>query len=112
MTRLVIIQLAMVASLYLLIGLLTFPFKLDPDSSELRNRFGTVLSHSSDQNGVYQAAYQDPKAVDHVYCYYPKGTADSSLILVRKDDGNCSKYLGEAIIRESSWVSEVEKLWQ
>lgn len=112
MIRAVVTKLVMIASLYLLIEFLVFSFELDSDSPKLRDRLGTVLSHSSDQNGVYQSAYQDPKAVDHIYCYYPKGTADSNLILVRKDDGDCSNYLGAVIIRESSWVSEEEKLWQ
>lgn len=85
--------------------------KSDLESPELRARLGTVLWHSSDQNGIYQAAYHDNQAVDHTYCYYPKSTAVSHLMLVRKDNGDCSDYLGEVIIRESPWVSEREKYW-
>lgn len=96
---------------YLVIMFVFFPFESDLESPMLRARLGTVLWHSSDQNGIYQAANQDYLAVDHVYCYYPKSAAASGLILVRKDDGDCSNYLGEAIIHESPWVSEREKYW-
>lgn len=101
----------MLICFYLWIGFVSFILKSGPESRVLRARLGTVLWHSSDENGVYRAAYQNLEAVDHTYCYYPKGAAASHVMLMRKDDGDCSNYMGEAIIRESAWVSEREKYW-
>ncbi len=77
-------------------------------SPELRSRFGTILSHSSDNS--------DPNAKAHTYCYYPKGSTQYSgksgeYIIKREGSGECSGWYGAAIFYEGSWVSEIEKIW-
>lgn len=75
----------------------------------LRERFGTIMWHSSDKDGVFQGSYNDPNAVDHTYCYYPKPETNSNLIIKRVDSGDCSNWYGQVIFREGSWISEKEK---
>ena len=75
----------------------------------LKERLGTILWHSSDKDGVYQGSYNDPYAVDHNYCYYPKPEAETTLVIKRVDSGDCSQWYGQIIIREGDWVSEQEK---
>ena len=75
------------------------------DSPELRARLGTILSHSSDRNGL-----------SHTYCYYPKGSTQYSnkggeYIIKREDNGDCSGWYGKVIFNEGGWVSEREKIW-
>lgn len=82
----------------------------------LRVRWGTMMHHSSDGQGRYAGAVDDPKAVAHIYCYWPKGgiqypNRGGEYIIKRQDDGNCEGWYGKAIIYEGWWVSEREKLW-
>lgn len=78
----------------------------------LRERFGTVMWHSSDKEGVYLGSYQDPNAQDHVYCYYPTEAAQSALMIKKVEKiTDCQNWLGIAIFREGSWVSEREKYY-
>lgn len=76
------------------------------DSPQLRARFGTVMWHSSGQGGE-----------EHLYCYYPKGTATytdkgGEYILKRVEKLNdCSNWFGMATFNEGAWVSEREKIW-
>lgn len=86
------------------------------DSPQLRARFGTILSHSSDSNGKAGEAIHDPNAKAHTYCYYPKGSTQYSgksgeYIIKREDNGQCSGWYGAIIFYEGSWVSEKEKIW-
>lgn len=82
----------------------------------LRARFGTVMWHSSNANGEFLGAFKDPNAVDHTYCYYPKGgtmyqNKGGEYIIKRQDDNDCSGWHGQVTFREGAWVSEREKLW-
>lgn len=83
----------------------------EPDYPMLRARFGTIMHHSSDGLGKVGGAINDPNAVAHTYCYYPKAEAESKLIIKRQDDGDCSKWYGQIVFYESSYVSEREKYW-
>ena len=76
---------------------------------QLKERFGTIMWHSNDKDGIYLGSFNDPNAVDHIYCYYPKGIAQSKIILKRQDNGDCSDWYGQVIFREGSWVSEAQK---
>lgn len=83
---------------------------------QLRARFGTILSHSSDRNGRAGEAMYDPNSVPHNYCYYPKGATQYSnmggeYIIKREDSGDCKGWYGQVIFYEGSWVSEREKIW-
>lgn len=90
-----------------------YPFSEFP---ALRVRWGTMMHHSSDSQGRYAGAVNDPKAIEHIYCYWPKGDTQypnkgGEYIIKRQDDGNCNGWFGKAIIPEGWWVSEKEKLW-
>lgn len=80
------------------------------DYPRLRERFGTVLWHSSDKDGIFLGSYNDPKAIDHNYCYYPKN-GSSKLIIQRIDSDDCSNWYGQVILKEAEWVSEREKYY-
>lgn len=83
-----------------------------PDYPYLRARFGTVLWHSSDSNGKFLGAYNDPTAVDHYYCYYPKTEAKSNIELKQVNNiGDCKDWYGAIAVREAGWTSEKEKYW-
>ncbi|MDO8576731.1 MAG: hypothetical protein Q7R82_00125 [Candidatus Daviesbacteria bacterium] len=77
----------------------------------LRVGLGTMMSHSSDRLGRYAGAIDDPNGVDHTYCYYPKASAQSKVLIKRQDNGDCSDWYGKVIFREGWWVSEREKNW-
>ena len=90
--------------------------KPNPEFPYLRVRFGTIMWHSADAKGIPSAAFYDPNAASHTYCYYPKGETSyenksGEYIIKREDDGNCEGWLGQAIFYEGSWVSEREKIW-
>lgn len=87
-----------------------FNFSPSEEYPMLRTRLGTILHHSSDQNGVYLGAFRDPKAVDHIYCYYPKSN-DNQLIQRANNLSECQNFAGTVIIHEPSWVSEYQKFW-
>lgn len=76
------------------------------DSPQLRARFGTMLSHSSDIGGD-----------EHLYCYYPKGNTtyhnkSGEYIIKRAENINeCNYWFGAVVFNEGWWVSEKEKLW-
>lgn len=76
----------------------------------LRTRLGTVLHHSSDINGVYLGAYKNSAAVDHIYCYYPKGKVGKVIKQAQKIT-DCAEFFGTLVIREPGWVSEYQKFW-
>lgn len=81
---------------------------------ELRARFGTVMWHSEDSNGILDASI-DPEL--HTYCYYPSSGVSYPLkggeyILKRvKNYQSCNGWYGIVELKESYWVSEREKLW-
>ena len=75
----------------------------------LKERFGTIMWHSNDKDGIYLGSFNDPNAIDHIYCYYPKASAKTNLIIKRQDNGDCSNWYGQTVFREASWVSEREK---
>lgn len=90
-----------------------YPFSEFP---ALRARWGTMMHHSSDGLGKYAGAVNDPNAVEHIYCYWPRGDIQyfnkgGEYIIKRQDDGNCDGWFGKAIMYEGWWVSEREKLW-
>ena len=83
-----------------------------PDYPFLRERFGTIMWHSSDANGEFLGGYKDPQAIDHIYCYYPKGQAQSKIIIKRVDNmDDCRDWDGAVVFREAEWASEREKYW-
>lgn len=84
----------------------------------LRARFGTIVYHSSDKDGVFQGSYNDPNSVEHTYCYYPKGSTQypnkggEYIIKLVEDPLECSRdWYGSFTAQEGSWISEKEKLW-
>ena len=84
----------------------------------LRARLGTIIYHSSDANGVYEGALNDPNAVWHTYCYYPKGSTQyenkSGEYLIKRADSfwECNEgWYGSFMAKEGWWVSEKEKIW-
>lgn len=90
-----------------------YPFREFP---ALRVRWGTMMHHSSDGLGRYAGATDDPSAVEHTYCYWPRGDTQyegkgGEYIIKRQDDGNCEGWIGKAVFYEGWWVSEREKLW-
>ena len=83
----------LIALIVTIIIFLLFKFSFSfPDYPMLRERFGTILHHSSDKDGVYMGSYNDPTAVDHIYCYYPKAAANSKLLIKRQDNGDCNDW--------------------
>ena len=75
-----------------------------------------MMSHSSDGLGKFAGASDDPNAVEHTYCYYPKGETQypnkaGGYIIKREDDNNCDGWYGKAVFYEGWWVSEREKIW-
>lgn len=80
----------------------------------LRARFGTIIWHSEDKDGVLNAAVG---AELHTYCYYPSSDANfqnkgGEYILRRvKNYKECNNWYGIVELRESYWVSEREKIW-
>lgn len=79
----------------------------------LRDRLGTILSHSSDvYSGSVNADHHD-----HLYCYYPSSQAvyrnkGGEFILLRVASiEDCRDFFGITIFNEGSWVSEREKIW-
>ena len=92
----------------LIITLLSFGEEVD--KPYLRERFGTIMWHSSDKDGIYLGSYNDPDAVDHIYCYNPKAEAHSKIYLkLAKSWEDCSNWYGAVIFREGAWVREREK---
>ncbi len=83
----------------------------EPEYPMFRARFGTIMHHSSDRLGKVGGAINDPNAVAHTYCYYPKAKAESKLLIKRQGDGDCSKWYGQITFYEDSYVSEKEKYW-
>ena len=95
--------------IWILLVLKLFATPYSPDYPMLKERFGTILWHSSDKDGVYLGSYNDSLAVDHNYCYYPKPAANTTLILKRIDNGDCSNWYGQVTFREAAWASEYHK---
>lgn len=84
----------------------------------LRARLGTIIYHSSDANGVYEGAFNDPNAEEHTYCYYPKGSTQyaqkgGEYIIKRVNSfWECNEgWYGSFTAREGWWITEKEKLW-
>ena len=84
----------------------------------LRARFGTIVYHSSNANRVYEGAFNDPNAVNHTYCYYPKESTQyqgkSGEYIIKRVDSfwECNEgWYGSFTAREGWWVSEKEKIW-
>lgn len=82
----------------------------------LKERLGTILFHSNDKDGIFEGSLNSPDAVEHNYCFYPKGSTTyknkgSEYIIKREDNGDCSGWFGQVTFVEGSWVSEREKLW-
>ena len=75
----------------------------------LKERFGTIMWHSNDKDGIYLGSFNNPNTVDHIYCYYPKASTNSKILIKRQDNGDCSDWYGSVIFREGSWVSEIQK---
>lgn len=78
----------------------------------LNTRFGTIMWHSSDKNGVFEGNIDGQP---HIYCYYPTKDAihrsKGEYILKRVNAlSDCKDWLGTVIIKEDPWVSENEKL--
>lgn len=96
---------------------LTFGNHKSHQSNEnvLTHRFGTIMWHSSDKNGVFQG---NVDGRFHIYCYYPTKDADHEpkgeyIIKKVRNLKDCRNWLGTVIFREDAWVSEKEKLyWQ
>lgn len=105
--------------LYYTVCYYTFVYKGElREFPTLRARFGTIIYHSSNVNGVYQGAFNDPNAVEHTYCYYPKGSTQyagkgGEYIIKRVDSfWECNEgWYGSFTAKEGWWVSEKEKLW-
>lgn len=88
-----------------------YDIPIGSDYPILRARFGTIMHHSSDSLGEIGGAINDPNAVAHTYCYYPKVEAKSELVIKRKNDDDCSLWYGEIVFYEAGHVSEIEKYW-
>lgn len=97
-------------------GLMSLNFrnhKPENESNVLNHRFGTIMWHSSDKNGIFQG---NVDGQSHVYCYYPTKNAGheskGEYIIKRVNHlDECRDWLGTVIFKEDAWVSEREKLW-
>lgn len=85
---------------------------------QLRARFGTIVYHSSDKDGIYQGSFNDPEAVEHTYCYAPKAETQyekkgGEYMLKRVDSfWECHQnWYGSFTAVEAPWASEREKIW-
>lgn len=103
---------------YVLTGLNMFQSK--PESQEfpaLRERFGTILSHSDAQQKRNQIYVDLDNKEFHTYCYYPSSATEYSnksgeYIIKRVENfDDCQGWHGIAQFREGPWVSEIEKIW-
>ena len=90
----------------LLWGVLTHTLFLSEDQAypKLKDRFGNLMWQSDKRSDI-------GTMVNHTYCYYPKEGADSSIPLIRQDSGDCSNYLGQVILPERDWQSELDMVW-
>jgi len=101
-----IVAVSLLLSIYLYLTYSLFFYDpKQPEYPALRNRIGTILSHSSDSGGVA-----------HTYCYYPKSSADfnsqNEYLLMRVSTlSECQNWFGASVFYEGPWVSEIEKLW-
>jgi hypothetical protein len=91
---------------YVMLGDIRYPI--------LRDRFGTILTHSSDP--IPNAKSLTDRR-EHLYCYYPSSQAQyknkaGEFILMRAANiEDCQDFYGMASFKESPWVSEREKIW-
>lgn len=77
----------------------------------LRERFGTIMWHSSD---LYPGT--ELKRKNHLYCYYPGNQAKEKtygeyIIKKAQDLKDCQGWYGMVIFEEENWVTEKEKIW-
>lgn len=89
---------------YYMVCLFAFLIPKDSSYAVLKDRFGTILWHSSDKWGQ-----------ESVYCYYPKNNAQfdrgGERILIKvKSFTDCHNFFGTVIIHEPFWMSEKDKL--
>lgn len=102
----VVVLPALVMMYYLGIQLLFLGATTVQEYPALRHRLGTIMHHSSANQGV-----------DHLYCYYPSSVhifehkSGEYLIKRARSLTECSSWHGAAIFTEGSWVSEREKIW-
>ncbi len=80
----------------------------------LRSRFGNIMWHSEDADGVFQG---NLTGNSHLYCYYPKAKAlysdKSGEYIIKRAEKitECDNFYGLVSLQEDYWVSEKEKIW-
>lgn len=103
---------------YILTGLTMFQSKPEEKAFPyLRERLGTILSHSDVERKRNQKFIDLDNKEFHVYCYYPSSSTEFSnksgeYIIKRVENySDCQGWHGVAQFREGPWVSEIEKIW-
>lgn len=98
----------LITTYYLLIQLNFFSKQPLEEFPSLKDRFGTMMWHTSDNQ-----SFADLKSKQtSVYCYYPKGLKKGDYLLKEvKTIYDCQNYFGTVFFEENPVVTEREKFW-
>lgn len=73
------------------------------DVPKQKERLGTML---------WQANFEPQSRIveENLYCYYPKSSAESRLIIKKAELDGCTKWFGQVLIKENP-IKKLEQTW-